>query len=240
MLTMLQRPVVIPFRWVGHALDVRAHHNGHELLFNALDVCIALGILVELATEDWVTGREPRVFPLPTTLVDGTIEPDGAPSEYFTTDQVRELALDRPMIAHDDFLDWFEHDVLGNNNAAALDVFERAIDPEPGLKAARTYEIAEVARILSRDPLLAFGQRSLFEALHTDLGWIHRERDVWVPTEETLRAGWLLRMKVRVPGRKVLYPQIRVTPAGVEQLHARLGGIGTLTLDVDALTLPEL
>ena len=96
------------------------------------------------------------------------------------------------------------------------------------------------ARVLSRDPAIALGQNSLFEAMQA-IGWIHRIDGIWQPDTQLVKRGLLLQQQERVRGHKDLYPRIRITVTGMRNLHQRHGGIATLTLDPPiTLTLVEI
>jgi len=49
--------------------------------------------------------------------------------------------------------------------------------------------------------------------------------------------GYLVVVDNRVPGRQDLYPQICITPLGIQALHQRLGGVAELNLTRQHLTL---
>jgi hypothetical protein len=240
---MVRTPIV-PFRWVDHGRDVRAYLGGDVPLFMASDIYAALEIPLERGDYDQLLGRKSLLFPFPTATVDDIHDIDGAPTAFFTVDQVRELAADQPMYTALDFSDWFDT-LLVDNGGEHLDATRYAIaDSEPGridLQAGRTFSIRRAALMLSRDPALDYGEKSLFAALSEYMHWIHREGGIWVPTEEVLRAGHLVRHPRIVGPRKTLYPQIRVTPSGLKTLHQRFGGVATLSLETPpALTLLEL
>ena len=229
----MERPTILPYRWPGHALDVRAHLSTGVALFNAADVCEALRIGLEQADIQEYVDRvllTNTFYPLPTTRVPGTVEDDGSPSEYFTADQVRELAQDAPEPPRDEFLAWFAEsfgDLAGERLEQALDA---ALPEEPGRRQPLNVDVATAARILSRDPALEYGRDSLFAAMHSKR-WIRRDTGIWVPSRIALRAGYLMRDRVRVPGQKDWYPQIRITNVGLLQLHFLLGGTNDLVLD---------
>ena len=76
--------------------------------------------------------------------------------------------------------------------------------------------------------------------MRDSLGWITRDLGIWIPTDDAMRQGWLLRHRVKIRTDRVTYPQVRVTDAGLRELHSRLGGIATLNLDpAPTLTLIE-
>lgn len=237
------RAQLVPFRWVSHGLDVRAH-LGDEPLFVAGDICKALGLQIEYGVYDRLRGITPTIYPLPTEQVEGMRDAQGAPVAFFTVDQVRELAADRPMHEGDDFATWFDS-ILADHGGDRLEQLVDALTPaEPGLlelHAGRTFSISRAAVILSGDPALNYGQTTLFATLSGYMNWIHRVDGIWTPTPEVLRAGYLVRHHVPAGPRKTLYPQIRVTRSGLEHLHRKFGGIAALNLDsAPALTLLEL
>jgi hypothetical protein len=242
------RAQLVPFRWEGHRLDIRAYLGGDATLFVADDVCTALGIHVEAGEYDTWSGITPMLWPLPTEQVDGVLavptDPSRGLAQFFTVDQVRELAADRPMYEADDFATWFDQILVDAGGDRLERVVEALTPEEPGrrdLVEGRTFSVRRAAEILDRDPALNFGQKVLFDTLAEYVHWIHREQGIWVPTRETLRAGYLVRHNVRVGARKTLYPQIRITRAGLEYLHQRFGGIAALNLDTaPTLTLLEL
>lgn len=240
---MVRTPIV-PFRWVSHRRDIRAYLGGDEPLFNALDIYAALELPLEVGDYDRITGRWPLIWPFPIAQVDGQLEADLAPTPFFTVDQVREIAADLPMYATSDFGEWFDT-ILVDHGGDRLEQLVDALTPaEPGirdLQAGLTYSISRAAIILSRDPALNYGEKSLFETLSGYMNWIHRVNGIWVPTTEVLKAGHLVRHQVRVGSRKTLYPQVRITPSGLQLLHQRFGGVAALSLNTPPqLTLLEL
>ncbi|MEP6477813.1 MAG: phage antirepressor KilAC domain-containing protein [Rhodoglobus sp.] len=231
----MTRPVLI-YRWVGRQVrgrDIRVTVVDDLPLFAALDICSALNLRLEHDVDVFM-GTDAPLFPLPTEQYDDV--------EYFTVDQVRELEADRPpYLVDDDFGDWFD-DLLDSMSGDRLELLvEGALPHEPGRKAGESYSIRRAARILSRDPALNYGQKSLFATLEAYAGWLARENGIWVPAAEAIKAGYLIRLQRWIPGKKIPYPQVRITPDGIRYLHTRLGGVATLNLDdVPALTLVDL
>lgn len=238
------RPKVASFRWVGFGVDLRVVATDAGPLFVARDVCAALDIEVPEESDHGRWGeRLLRRYPGHTTHV--ALEGDFHHPDFddvYTLDDLVAVAHDNPSWATAIFLNFID----GITTPEALEEV-KAADPEPALKelaAGLTYSVARAARILSRDPVIVLGQQSLFEAMR-GFGWIARDHEIWVPADEQLRAGHLVRHRQRVggwaPKQKIIYPQIRITRSGLEQLHKRLGGIATLTLDeAPDLTLVEL
>jgi hypothetical protein len=142
-----------------------------------------------------------------------------------------------------DFSEWFDEQLHNHGGDRLEQLSEALTHEEPGraeLLAGRTYSVARAAVMLSRDPAIDYGQKALFETLASYMNWIQRVDGIWVPTREVLRAGYLVRHNV-VAGPRKAYPQIRITRAGLEVLHARFGGIAALTFDTPPpLTLLEL
>lgn len=120
----------------------------------------------------------------------------------------------------------------------------RVAELEPSAEAWDTlqeigadYEVADAAKILSRDPNIEIGRNRLFEFMH-DQDWIYRGRhNTWKAYQDQVDAG---RLKHR-PGRQYFCkkhneyrtgdPTIVVTPKGLAELRRLLGG-GQLELVV--------
>lgn len=216
---------MVPFRWLGHRIDLRTIVVDDAVLFAAEDVCAGLDVWVDHFT-DW-DDRKVLLFPFPTQRL------AGLDVDLITADQVRAIDAARPMYAPDPgFLDWFEgllNEQLAGDRLGQL--VDAVAHPEPGALADTTYSVSRAARILSRDPLIDLGQRRLFEAMQ-GFGWIARDQTyTWIPSTEALRAGWLYRQHVRLTPHKALYPQVRITPTGLQELHTRLGALNALIVD---------
>lgn len=217
---------MVPFRWLGHRVDLRTIVVDDVALFAAEDVCKALDVWVDHFTDVWENRKLP-IFPFPTQRL------DGLDVDLITADQVRAIDAARPMYAPDPgFIDWFEQLLT---DQLAGDRLEQLVDavkhPEPGALADKNYSVQKAARILSRDPLIDLGQRRLFEFMQ-GLGWIARDTAyIWIPSTDALKAGWLYRQHVRITTHKSLYPQVRITPEGLQELHTRLGALGPLQIE---------
>ncbi|WP_166790637.1 MULTISPECIES: phage antirepressor KilAC domain-containing protein [unclassified Cryobacterium] len=155
---------------------------------------------------------------------------------------------DRPNVAA--FLYWLDEriDIL---DGLGLDSMERqtrfggghqvakpAIGEPAAVVLPEHYSVGAVGRILSRDPGIgSIGRVKLFEQMNK-LAWVTRVGNTWKPTPDLVRFGYLLEQKVAVPGQHDAYPQVLVTPAGIEALHKRLGGTADLNIEPsDHLTL---
>jgi phage regulator Rha-like protein len=99
------------------------------------------------------------------------------------------------------------------------------------------YEVADAAKVLSRDPNINIGRGRLFSFMAAE-GWVFRNRATsrWKAYQTQVDNG---RLTERF-GRPFLHeptgemrlgdPTIRITPKGMEELHKRLGGSGQLAL----------
>jgi len=99
------------------------------------------------------------------------------------------------------------------------------------------YEVADAAKVLSRDPNIKIGRARLF-AYMAALGWTYRNRATsrWKAYQTQVENG---RLAERF-GKPFLHepsgemrlgdPTIRITPKGMAELHKRLGGSGQLAL----------
>jgi hypothetical protein len=235
------RPAIVPYRWTGYGIDVRAFLHEHGPLFFALDICRALDITVP-ASYDRLTGRVVRELPASRFIEHVDVkDADGLPTPMYAPDEVRRLATDNTEYFTPHFLSWFNDltaQLSGEDLHRAID---NTIGAEPGLLEGENHSVAKCARILSADPSLSYSRQSLFEALNSRLAWITRVGDIWVPTDNALKAGYLVRQHALIGPMRTLYPQIRITPSGLERLHALLGGTAALNLTPPApLTLVEL
>lgn len=103
-------------------------------------------------------------------------------------------------------------------------------------EAAGDYSVADAAKVLSRDPAIATGERRLFQSM-SRWGWIYREGGRWRAYQRRVEDGRLVE-KIGRPylrnGVKCLGdPTVRITPKGIETLQKLLGGgSGQLALAV--------
>jgi DNA-damage-inducible protein D len=100
--------------------------------------------------------------------------------------------------------------------------------------AAGDYAVADVAKILSRDPAITIGRDRLFEFLKGQ-GWIYRgEGGRWRPYQRAVECDRLserMQSSLDADGSRVhRTPQVRVTTKGIHELHRLLGGSGPLLL----------
>ena len=103
------------------------------------------------------------------------------------------------------------------------------------------YEVADAAKVLTRDPNIKIGRDRLFSFMAAE-GWIYRNPATarWKAYQTQIECGRLAEKlgspflhhptgEMRVPD-----PTIRVTPKGMAELHKRLGGSGQLALVTSA------
>jgi hypothetical protein len=235
------RPAIAHYRWTGYGIDVRVFLHEQGPVFFAADICRALDITVP-TSYDHLAGRVKHDWP-PSRYIEhvDVKDADGHPVAMYGPDEVRRLATANPEYFTPHFLSWFDDltaQLSGDDLARAID---NTIGAEPGLLEGENHSVAKCARILSADPTLSYSRQSLFEALNTRLGWTTRVGDIWVPTDQALKAGYLVRQPALIGPMRTLYPQIRITNSGLEKLHALLGGTAALNLTPPApLTLVEL
>jgi hypothetical protein len=229
----MARPTLIPFRWDGHGLDIRMHITQRTLLVHGGDVCTALEIEVTEETDER-TGKVLRRWPgTPATAgeVGELVDDAGQVVVFYSPTQVRAIATDNPSHLTGGFLGWFD-EILAQLDTSRIEAILDDVQRPPSPYASKNYSVARAASILSRDPALQYGQTSLFETMRRALGWIHRHPDgAWRPSDEAVKAGWLFVQPRSIPGPRASYPQVRVTEAGLTELHTRLGGLANLNLD---------
>jgi prophage antirepressor-like protein len=99
------------------------------------------------------------------------------------------------------------------------------------------FAAADAAKILSRDPAINLGERTLLGVLIA-LGWAYRQRGDRRPRayQHAVKAGRLTELpqhSARRPGKRARStPQVRVTVKGLLELHRRLGSGRQLALSV--------
>lgn len=99
------------------------------------------------------------------------------------------------------------------------------------------YEVADAAKVLSRDPKIKIGRDRLFSFMAAE-GWIFRNRHTarWKVYQPQVDNGRLTekfgKPFLHEPSGEMRLgdPTIRVTPKGMAELHKRLGGSGQLAL----------
>jgi anti-repressor protein len=102
--------------------------------------------------------------------------------------------------------------------------------------ASGDYEVADAAKVLSRDPNIRIGRDRLFSFMSAE-GWIYRGRNRrWRAYQTQVDCGRL----VEKVGRQFWHggrgeyvapePTVRITPRGLAELHKRLRGSGQRAL----------
>ena len=103
-------------------------------------------------------------------------------------------------------------------------------------ETAGDYEVADAAKVLSRDSSISIGRDRLFKFMQGE-GWIYRgSKSRWRAYQTQVDCGRLVE-KVGKPywhegrGEQIVpEPTVRITPKGLAELHKRLGGTGQLSM----------
>lgn len=129
-----------------------------------------------------------------------------------------------------------ERRVLYGNGHRPTDVLPKIVKAAP----PAYYSVSAAAKVLSRDQGIGkIGRDALFMKMQA-LGWTNRTGTIWSPAPELFALGYFAVQKVAVLAKDQPYPQILITPLGIEALHTRLGGTTTLQFHpADHLTLIE-
>jgi len=232
------RPI-IPFRWVGHHVDICAVHTEFEVRFIARDILDAVGLDV-----DATLGAQPSH--------EGFLE-EHADATAWTLDEIRTVLdpiastpLARELMtwlaaraAEVDAMRHMQHEAPQRPPVLLPTVDPAAVpDTVPAVDEPRTWSVAQTARILSRDPSIQIGQQGLFDWLHVH-AWIDKRGEVWIPNRDVVFIGYLTRLDRKIPGHHDLYPQVLITELGIQALHQRMGGTADLDLNRHQLMLVE-
>ena len=236
------KPAIMPLHPRFRAfVDVCAVIEAGQVTFVARDVLEAIG-------HDLGDYASDHSHDAPTSFVD-----------HATARTWSRTTIGQILLAVDDldparaFLRWLD-DQIETLEVIGLDAMERktrfGVGHRPAAAAAEPeaaaptipeyYSVAAAARVLSRDPGIGvIGRDALFEQLNK-LAWVDRRGDTWKPNRDLVVIGYLLTQSVQVPSRPDSYPQVLITPFGIEALHKRLGGTADLVLHKsDHLTLIE-
>lgn len=94
--------------------------------------------------------------------------------------------------------------------------------------AGDDYDVADAAKVLSRDPAIQTGRTRLFTYL-ANQQWIYRTGGHWSPYQRHVDNGRLLVLPQshyhpRTGDLQLDPPQVRITIKGLAELHKRLGG----------------
>lgn len=230
-------PAIVPFRWVGHGVDVCVTVRNREVRFIARDVLEALGqelqepllsdpshvgpLLDHVNAAAWTVEQACNVIGVLDTRDSRQLElwmADRVAEVHAWHDEAPETPVREPVI-------------LPGVDPASIAIPDATAEE-------RTWSVAQVAKILSRDPSIQIGQHSLFDWMHMR-AWIEKHSDVWVPNSLMLAIGYLRTLERKIPAQKDPYPQILITGRGIQKLHELLGGTATIDLNSNPLTLVE-
>jgi len=235
------RPAIVPLRWDSHGVDICAVLDNTGVSFVARDILEALGHSV-----DNLHGSP--AHPWAPEAAAATLR-DHAAGARWNRQQIHDVVGHSrdPLTA--EFLTWLaaqinEINIIGVDTLTRITLdgsTPRSPKPVPAADAveeapAEHYSVLAAAKILDRDPAISIGRDSLFELLHR-WGWTEKHADMWKPSRDMVLIGYLVVVDNRVPGRQDLYPQICITPLGIQALHQRLGGVAELNLTRQHLTL---
>lgn len=231
--------VFIPLRW--------QHHGDLRIVINDGDVLASADDILALAELDGDTIAEGD--PHPALSVHPTIRPtdtwarrtDGALIAMYRLADAVAVLEHTPTHQTHELLAWMRDQLP---LVMADDVLDRAVRLETFLHA---WTVGQAAHILDRDPSVSIGRTSLFRHLE-HIGWVHRgiSGGHWEPTSTATRDGLLTIRDVLIRHRTRIteaYPQIYVTPAGLDQLrrtlHAQHPGAATEPPAPEMLPIPE-
>ena len=103
--------------------------------------------------------------------------------------------------------------------------------------SAGDYEVADAAKVLTRDPNIKIGRDRLFSFMAAE-GWVYRNRNTsrWKAYQTQVDLGRLTEKLggpyLHGPSGEMRLPEptVRITAKGLAELHKRLGGSGQLAL----------
>ncbi len=194
-----------------------------EPVWHGLEVVAALELPADGIDDDVVTFHP------------GWETPDGL-VPWIPTFYVKALAEDRP-----DFLEWLEETL------ASITAYQRGRHlpgaiPEPVQiidHRAETFSIVAAAQLLRRDPTITGINRETLLGHLKDLAWVTVDDGKNIPTPSAIAAGHLVLNELWTRTDRTHYNRVRVTRAGLLELHQRLGGAVALQLDQLTPTLVD-
>lgn len=253
---MSQSTALTPFDYTGHT--VRTVLIDDQPWFVATDVCAVLGLGRHQDSTRYLDDDERGVCLVDTPSGQQQMTTVNEPGLY-------SLILRSRKPEAKAFKRWVTHEVLpalrraGRIETAPMDELELAERYVASIKARRELEhrvaelepaanawstlatahgdldVAQVAKVLSRDPAIQLGRDRLFTVM-AQHGWIHRgAAGRWTPYQRQIDVGRLTVLPSSHyhprTGELVLDPpQVRVTVKGLAELHRLLGGTAALAI----------
>lgn len=223
------RPAVRLERWLGHRIDIGVKVDRGRVSFICRDLYEALRLDLDMFEAEpdksrpqaeralhcttWSLERLATVF----QILDTSIARELISWCETKVNELEQHGLDnieRESLAHPAPIEVLGDDTARGAGALALPAW---------------YSVTDAAGILSRDPSISIGQKRLFDWLR-ERGWVTRPGATFEPAPDLVAIGYLRIVQKRVRMLDQPYPQICITPAGLRQLHARLGGTGVIDL----------
>lgn len=200
------------------------------------DVCVVVTeTAISVIAADVYAALEAGVEPYPDDPPRTAPYSIRAHSHIWTRDETQQFAAPLRHPDVQEFLQWLDDRLNQLWRSGPRELLHQALphsatdrsQPMPSFHVAVEivwYSVADAARILDADSAIySMTQHALFEWLSLN-EWISRDNDVWRPQPDALEAGHLTVVETRVPTLKELYPQVCLTPAGLAEIHRRLGG----------------
>lgn len=251
------------FQFPSTGQQIRTVLRDGEPWFLAREVCAVLGIT---NTTDFVRSLEDDEYELvPAALVSNEGRPQDFVN-LVTEAGLYSLILRSRKPEAKAFKRWITHDVLptirktGRYEVAPLDELEvarryvaslearkeleaRVAELEPSAAAwdhlasgDGDWQVADAAKILSRDPAITIGRDRLFAQMR-QWSWIYRAADGrWRVYQSQVNIGRLSEIPqshyhARTGDLVLDAPQVRIKPKGLAEIHRRLGGTAALAVE---------
>ncbi|CAD5999467.1 phage antirepressor KilAC domain-containing protein [Agreia sp. COWG] len=101
----------------------------------------------------------------------------------------------------------------------------------PAVSVPGSFSVADSAVILSRDPAIKLRTKDLHAHL-LQAGWLRKPAGEYLPNDDLITIGYLAVVLRKVPAREQAYPQVCITPEGLQEIHKRLGGTAVIDLTI--------
>jgi hypothetical protein len=221
-------------RWRGHYKDVVAVITQSRIQWIARDVLDAVEV-----DQDTFRNQPDQTRPLPERA---------ARCSLWSRDAINVLLEDYhadPLVQ--EFLAWID-DEERRMERAGLAALERGNNPrveprrviapadvepvQPSRPTARipeSFSVSDSAVILSRDPAIKLRPTDLRTKL-LDYGWMRKPAGEYIPNDDQVQLGYLAVVLRKVRARETPYPQVQLTPDGLQEIHKRLGGVSAIDL----------